>query len=181
MYRHSNLYANPPSTPLSYEIEVHEIGFCNNIGVLTDSEVRLHGKLPVFSMPNGQVIGIGNGESYDLNTSGVIRPTNGTYGYTYIIMSSTFTYQTKLEIEFVTDSAESISWDSGKPITGIHKDLIGKKTYYTGNTDEYWARSNQYGENTDTTERGQPKKNFGGGKYSCTKKIRKSPFSVLVS
>ena len=65
-------------------------------------------------------------------------------------MSSTFTYQTKLEIEFVTDSAESISWDSGKPITGIHKDFIGKKSYYTGNTDEYWARSDQYGENTGT-------------------------------
>ena len=147
-YRFSALYANP-NTPASYVIKVHEIGFCSNIGDLKDSEVTLVDKVPVFSMPIGKSIDIGEGRSYDLDTNGVIRPTNDTYKYAYIIMSSTFTYQTSLDLEFATDSAESISWDSSKPITGIHSDFIGKHTYYTGATDEYYAKSDLNGTNTD--------------------------------
>lgn len=148
--RYSNLYANP-SIPSSYNIKVHEIGFCNHIGTLTDSKVTLDGKVPIFNMSEGEDIDIGNGKSYGLSTPGVMRPTNGTYKFAYIIMSSTFTYQTNLDVEFVTDSADPISWNGDKFYTGIREDFIGKKTYFTGNTTDinYWDKSDSNGKNSD--------------------------------
>lgn len=151
--RYSNLYANP-STPSSYNIKVHEIGFCNDIGTLTDSKVTLDGKVPIFNMSEGQDIDIGNGKSYGLSTPGVMRPTNGTYQFAYIIMSSTFTYQTNLDVEFVTDSADPISWNGDLPIsynTEIREDFIGQKTYFTGVTTDsnYLDKSDSNGKNSD--------------------------------
>ena len=64
-------------------------------------------------------------------------------------MSNEFTYQTSIDLEFAIDSAESISWDSSKTITGIDSDFIGKITYYTGFNDVNGIPSDSNGTNTD--------------------------------